>query len=76
VAAGGPRLDHLAELWTHWVDAADRHRAAPDREVVRRKLAGANEVTLGGLRAALAREPLGQAELRAGLLVLLGRQRL
>src|SRR5262244_3421592 len=76
VAARGPRLDHLAELWAHRIDATDRHRAPPDREVMRRKLAGANEVPLGGLRAALARQPLRQAEFRPRLLVLRGRQRL
>src|SRR5262249_59658639 len=67
VAARGPRLDHLAELWAHRIDATDRHRAPPDREVMRRKLAGANEVPLGGLRAAPAPQPLPPARIPARL---------
>src|SRR5215470_7529762 len=76
VAGGPPRLDHLAEFRPHGIDAADGHGAATDREVVRCELARANEVTLGGLGPALARQPLREAELRARLLVLRRRQHL
>jgi hypothetical protein len=36
----------------HWIDALDRHRSAPDREIVRRQLAGAREVAFRRLDAA------------------------
>src|SRR5439155_17231672 len=73
-AAADPRLQHLAELRTHGIDAADRHRAAPDREVVRRQLARPHEVTLGRVALAVPRQPLRQPELGARLLVQRRRQ--
>src|SRR5207248_8007730 len=48
-AATHPRLQHLAELRTHGIDPANRHRAATDGEVVGRQLARADEVTFGGV---------------------------
>src|SRR5262245_17785258 len=67
--AADPALEHFAELRAHRVDPADRHRAPPDGEVVRRELTRTDEVTLGGLGPAVARQPLREAELRARLLV-------
>src|ERR671922_878229 len=62
-AAADPGLEHLAELRPHRIDAADGHRSAANREVVRRQLTGAHEVTLGRLTRAVSREPLRQSEL-------------
>src|SRR5919197_5317789 len=75
-AAADPRLQHLAKLWPHRIDTADRHRPAANREVVRRQLSGAYEVPLGGLTRAVSRQPLRQSEFRARLLVERRRQRL
>src|SRR6266576_40336 len=68
-AAGAPGLDHFPELRTHGIDAADRHGAAPDGEIVRRQLARAHEMPFGRGVPALARQPLRQPELGARLLV-------
>src|SRR5919108_1233153 len=74
--AGDPGLQHFPELRAHWIDAADRHRSAANREVVRRQLSGAREVTLGGVTRTVAREPLRQSEFRPRLLIERRRQRL
>ena len=77
---GSPRLcplaEHRAELRSHGIDRAHRHRPAADREVVRGQLAAALEMAHGRLVAPAGPQPLAEAELRAGLLIRRGRQRL
>src|SRR5260370_10028049 len=75
-ATAHPRLQHLAELRAHGIDPTNRHRTAPDGEVVGRQLTRAHEVTFRGVALTVTRQPLRQPELRTRLLVQRRRQRL
>src|SRR5262249_34734751 len=75
-SSGDPLVVEVDEVGTHRVEAADRHRAAPNREVERGKLGGALEVTLGGFRLSALVQVPGEGELGARALLVGGRQHL
>src|SRR5215468_7813980 len=76
-AARGPFLPQRQEFRRgHWVDAADRHRPAPDGPVIRRQLSGALEMAHRAFDPAGLVQMPGEPELGARQLLVGIRQHL